>query len=309
MAIAFLYAGQGSQKPGMGRDLYAAFPEVQEIFDYSPLGSDLKRLCFDAELSELSLTENTQPAMGAFAAAVTRVLALEGVTPDFAMGLSLGEYSALHSAGVFDWREMLDLLAFRGSAMAECSRGVDFKMSAVLTSDAELVERAVTQVEGDVWCCNYNCPGQTVIGGLRADVERAESLALELGARRCMPLNVGGPFHTPLMRAASDKLEQYMQPWRFSSARFPVVTNVTGEAVEPAADVKPLLTRQVMSPVRFEVGLRTLAELGVTTFAEIGPGSVLSGFVKKTLPSASTLAIETVEDLRSAVTTLKEARS
>jgi [acyl-carrier-protein] S-malonyltransferase len=304
MAIAFLYAGQGSQKPGMGKDFYDAFPTAREIFDYQPQGIDIHRLCFGADLEELSLTENTQPCMGAFAAAVTKLLYGEGIVPQFAAGLSLGEYGAMHAAGAFGWQTLLDLLAFRGSAMADASKGIDFKMTAVLSDDASIAERGVSEAGGNVWCCNYNCPGQTVMGGERSAVELAEEKCKSLGAKRCLTLNVGGPFHTPFMKSASVKLTEYTAALDFKPLEFPVIFNVTGKPLGTGEDIRAMMAKQVMSPVRFEASIRMLAELGADTVIEIGPGKALSGFVKKTAPNIRTLNIETAEDYRRVLTEL-----
>jgi [acyl-carrier-protein] S-malonyltransferase len=305
MKTAFLYAGQGSQKAGMGKDFYEEYSEVRGIFDYKPLGVNVSELCFESDLAELSKTENTQPCMGAFAAAVTKLLYSENIVPQYAAGLSLGEYGALYAAGVFDELTLLDLLAFRGGAMSEASAGLDFKMTAVFAEDVALVERSVSAVSGDVWCCNYNCPGQTVIGGERTAVEAADAKCLELGARRCIPLNVGGPFHTPFMQPASERLAAYIETLTFKTMQFPVIFNVSGKPLNGGERVQGLLTEQIKSPVRFEAGIRTLAELGVDTFVEIGPGKVLSGFVKKTVADASVINIETTDDYRKAVAALK----
>jgi [acyl-carrier-protein] S-malonyltransferase len=289
----------------MGRDFFGEYPEVRDIFGYAPGGLDLGTLCFDADLAELSRTEHTQPAMGAFAAAVTRLLYGAGITPQYAAGLSLGEYGALHAAGVFGAETLLDLLAFRGRAMADASRGVDFGMSAVICDDASVTERAVAETAGGVWCCNYNCPGQIVIGGESAAVAEATKLALEYGARRALPLNVGGPFHTPFMNPAAVALSDFFAKLDFAEMKFPVVFNVTGGVLAPGGTVRGNLTEQVRSPVRFETCLRTLAASGVDTVIEIGPGKTLSGFVRKTAPEIKTYAIDGTEDFRAVVRDLK----
>jgi len=298
MKLAFLYAGQGAQKPGMGQDLYDEYPEVRGIFDLRPMGLAIRSLCFDSDMETISRTEHTQPCMGAFAAAVTRLLVQNGVAAQCAMGLSLGEYGALHAAGVLDAGALLDLLAFRGAAMAEASEGLDCGMTAVLNLASEDVERAVAEIGGDVWCCNYNCPGQTVIGGDRADVEKAAARCLELGAKRCLTLNVSGPFHTPFMAPAAEALRGRFQSLALSNMRIPVVFNATGTLLPENETVKNMLVRQVISPVRVEDGIRALLSLGVDTIIEIGPGNALSGFVKKTAPEITTHNISTANDFR-----------
>jgi len=308
MKTAFLYAGQGSQRPNMGRDFYDEYESIREIFDMTPLGVSVKTLCFESDAAALSDTASTQPCMGAFAAAVTKLLYQEGIVPDAAAGLSLGEYGALHAAGVFNSDTLLNLLAFRGRAMAEASKGIEHKMTAVLSADSNIAEKAVSEISetaGNVWCCNYNCPGQIVIGGLAAHVDEAAALALSRGARRALPLNVGGPFHTPFMKPAAEALGRFMDTVAFSKPSFPVIPNITGLPPEPDADIRNTLKSQVYSPVLFEKSLRTLASLGISCFLEIGPGKALAGFVRKTLPDAEVFSIDTTEDFRAAISKLR----
>ena len=203
MKLAFLYAGQGSQAPGMGKDLYEAYPAFRQVLDNAPVDFDLKKTCFEGE--HLNETKYTQPCMVAFAAGVTAVLKENGIEPELAAGLSLGEYSALCAAGVWDAPTAIALAAFRGNAMAEAAKGIDSAMVAVLNLDREKLQEACDKAAGlgVVQIANYNCPGQLVIAGEKAAVEQAAAYAKELGARRCMPLNTSGPFHTKLLEPAS----------------------------------------------------------------------------------------------------------
>lgn len=305
MKLVFLYAGQGSQKCGMGGDFYAEYPQIRPIFETPAMGLDLRALCFDAPMETLSETRHTQPCMAAFAAAVTRLLNDEGIRPDYAAGLSLGEYGALHAAGVFDGKTLVELLAFRGRVMAETTKGMDSAMTAVFGLDEGAISGAVTTVGGGAYCCNFNCPGQIVIGGERGAVEAAAAACLALGAKRCVPLNVSGPFHTPFMEQASLLLEKKLESVPFAPMGCTVFSNVTGEAIPEGADIRQLLVQQIKMPVRFERILKNLAALGVDTAIEIGPGKVLSGFVQKTAPNIRHYAIGTVADFKRTVEELK----
>ena len=299
MSLAFLYAGQGSQHPGMGADLYETYPIFREILDSADVDFDLKTVSFADPDGVLNQTEYTQPCMVAFAVGMTAILAQLGITPDYAAGLSLGEYSALQAAGVFTPQQAISLAAFRGKAMASACAGMACGMSAVLGLDREKLQQACDQASdlGVVEIANYNCPGQLVIGGVQAAVDKAAALAKDLGAKRCLPLKVSGPFHTSLLRPAGDALREKFQEITFGQMAFPVLFNCLGREMGENDTIPALLEKQVQSSVYMEDTIRRLEELGVDTIVEIGPGKALSGFVKKTAPSIKTYAVETCADV------------
>ncbi len=295
MKLGFLYAGQGSQTPGMGQDFCEAYSEFDDIFSNSPVDFDLKRCAFTGE--NLNETQYTQPVMVAFACGVTALLREAGIVPEVAAGLSLGEYSALAGSGVWDTETAVELARFRGQAMTRAVEGMESGMMAVLNLDREKLQEACDKASslGVVEIANYNCPGQLVMGGELAAVEQAAVYAKELGARRVMPLKVSGPFHTSLLAPAAKELHQYFETILFDEMTYPVLFNTLGgeKGSEPIGE---LLERQVMSSVYMEETIRTMEAMGVDTIVEIGPGKVLSGFVKKTAPNIKTYAISSVED-------------
>ena len=307
MSLAFLYAGQGSQHPGMGADLYEAHPAFRAVLDAAGVDFDLKTTMFTDPDGVLNLTEYTQPCMVAFAAGMTALLAERGIVPDYAAGLSLGEYSALQCAGVFTAPQAISLAAFRGKAMAAAAAGRPCGMNAVLGLDREKLQEACRQAAGAgvVEIANYNCPGQLVIGGEQAAVDKAAALAKELGAKRCLPLKVSGPFHTSLLAPAGDALREKFRETAFGAMRIPVLFNCLGREMGPEDTIPALLEKQVQTSVYMEDTIRRLAELGVDTIVEIGPGKALSGFVKKTAPAIKTYAVETCADLDALSAALK----
>ena len=307
MKLAFLYAGQGSQHVGMGRDLYEAYPAFRQVLDSAPVDFDLKKLCFDGPEEQLNDTRCTQPCMVAFAAGVTALLKEAGIVPDYAAGLSLGEYSALQCAGVFDARTAISLVAFRGQAMADAVQGRPCGMAAVLGMDRESLKAVCAQASdaGVVECTNFNCPGQIVISGDAAAVDKAGELAKAAGAKRVLPLKVSGPFHTSLMAPAGDALKEKFQSVSFGEMEIPVLFNCLGDLKGEADTIPALLERQVQRSVYLEDTIRRLHELGVDTVVEIGPGRALSGFVKKTAKEIMCYPVETAQELQAAIAALK----
>ena len=311
MKLGFLYAGQGSQHPGMGADLYKAFPTFRAVLDSAAeqVDFDLKEISFTDTKGILNQTRYTQPCMVAFAAGMTALLAERDIVPAAAAGLSLGEYSALHAAGVFDADTAVELVAFRGKAMEDAAAGRPSAMVAVLGLDRAALQEACDEASahGCVVIANYNCPGQLVLGGEKAAVETAAALAKEKGARRCLPLKVSGPFHTRLMAPAGDALAQRFAGENFGTMETPVLFNCLGHEKAETDSIPQLLVKQVQSSVYMEDTLRRLGELGVDHILEVGPGSALSGFVKKTLPGVVCTAVETPEQLDAVLTAWKEA--
>ena len=312
MKTVFLYAGQGSQRAGMGKDLYETFPEYREVIDSLNLSFNLKSMMHEGDFETLSRTEYTQPCMAAFAAGVTAVLKKEGMMPQGACGLSLGEYGALHAAGIFDAEDYVKITEFRGREMACAAEGKVCSMSAVLGLEPAAVEEACTQCEsaGFVKPVNYNCPGQCVICGDEPAVAAAESLLKDKGAKRCIRLNVSGPFHTKYMEPAGKALRTFLEEIPFAEPQMNLTLNVTGDFYRPSENLKELLEAQIQNSVQFESQILRFLEAGADTFVEIGPGNTLAGFVKKTAKEVNkrvtTYTIDTAEDLKALIAKKEE---
>ena len=291
---AFLFAGQGAQYLGMGRDLYNQYPIVQETIDQASqvLGYDLRHL-IDTEEEKLNQTRYTQPAILATSVAIYRLLQEKGHQSDMVAGLSLGEYSALVASGALDFEDAVALVAKRGAYMEEAAPAGSGKMVAVLNTPVEVIEEACQKASelGVVTPANYNTPAQIVIGGEVVAVDRAVELLQEAGAKRLIPLKVSGPFHTALLEPASQKLAETLAQVNFSDFTCPLVGNTEARVMQKE-DIAQLLTRQVKEPVRFYESIEVMQEAGVTNFIEIGPGKVLSGFVKKIDKTAKLANVE-----------------
>lgn len=299
MKLGFLYGGQGSQTVGMGREFYEKEPLFREVYDHAPVDFDLRTLCLEGPEERLAQTRYTQSCLLAYQIGLTKLLAQRGIFPQAAAGLSLGEYGAIYAAQVFSQNTAFATVALRGRAMEEAASGLECGMTAVLGLSWELLSEACRRASnlGVVQICNDNCPGQLVISGEKDAVTAAGKYALELGAKRCMPLKVSGPFHTVLMAPAGEALKRYFQEISFGVPKFPVYFNCLGDTMEEPDRIPGLLVRQVQTGVRFADCIRAMVRDGVDTMVEIGPGRTLSGFVKKTAPQVCIYTIRNMEDL------------
>jgi [acyl-carrier-protein] S-malonyltransferase len=294
--IAFIFPGQGAQTVGMGRALADAFAVCRDTFAEADaaLGFAISRVAFDGPADQLTLTENTQPAILTVSVAAYRLLASRGLEPAFVAGHSLGEYSAHVAAGTFSFRDAVQIVRKRGRYMQEAVPVGQGAMAAILGLDAEGVSRACAEAaENDIVSpANLNAPGQIVIAGSRDAVARACERARALGARRAVPLPVSAPFHCALMKPAEERLAPELRALAVSAPRVPVIANVDGEPKRDGQAAIEALVRQVSSPVRWEDVVRRLGSEGVDTYVELGPGSVLSGLVRKIQRDARVVNVE-----------------
>ena len=310
MKTAFVFPGQGSQKVGMLKDLYEAYPIVRERFAQADeaLGYSISQLCFEGPDTELVKTANTQPAILTASVACYEVLKEKGFTPDIVGGHSLGEYSALVAAGVLDFKEAVYVVHKRGEYMQEAVPLGEGAMAAILALPREEVVRICGEVNdtvGSVQAVNFNCPGQIVIAGATKAVEVATEKMKEAGAKRAVMLPVSAPFHSRLMEPAAKRLQEELDKIEVKNAQIPVVANITGEILTDGATIKAALVKQAAAPVLWEDCVATMINFGVTRFVEVGPGKVLTGFTKKINKAMKLANVEDESSLAAAISFLQ----
>jgi [acyl-carrier-protein] S-malonyltransferase len=311
--LAFLFPGQASQYPGMGKNLAENFAESRAVFDEADaaLGFSISRLCFEGSEEALKLTENTQPAILTVSVAAYRALAAHGIEPNFAAGHSLGEYSALVAAGALEFSTAVKLVRQRGRYMQEAVPAGEGAMAAILgLSPADVAEVCKKAAGGEIVSpANLNSPDQTVIAGSAAAVKRAVETASQSGAKRAVILPVSAPFHCALLMPAQQRLETDLRAAKFSNLRFPLITNADAEAITSGDEARESLIRQVTMPVRWHESMREMIEQGVNIFVEIGPGKVLSGLLRQIDRSVRCLNVEDAASLQATLDKIAQARA
>lgn len=309
VGIGLVFPGQGSQSVGMGKALYDAHPSLKQVYDEasSVLGYDVAALCFDGPAERLNLTEFTQPALLVSSIAAWKLIEPVGIKPVAVAGHSLGEYSALVAAGGVSFSDAVGLVQKRGRYMSEAVAPGTGLVAALLGLTTEVVKEVCRMAAsvGVVAPANFNSPGQIVIAGEKAAVERAIELAKEKGCRKAVSLPVSVPVHTPLMQQAADRLAKDLAAIRWSDLRAPLINNAEAKAISHARDIQASLVRQLPSSVLWEDTIQIMSKMGVTTFVEVGPGAVLTGLIKRIVPDAKWLNVNDPKSLEITVQSLK----
>jgi len=311
--VAFVFPGQASQYPGMGKELAEKYSAARAVFDEADkaLGFSIARICFEGTEDELKLTANTQPAILTMSVAVARVLAEKGLQPDFVAGHSLGEYSALVVAGALKFSDAVVLVRKRGTYMQEAVPAGQGAMAAIMgLSPAVVADACKRAAEGQVCAAaNLNSPEQTVISGHATAVKRAVEIASQSGAKRAVVLPVSAPFHSALMAPAQERLAAELKKTEFGALRVPLVTNVDADTITKGEEAREALNRQVTAAVRWEESVRVLVDEGVNTFVEVGPSRVLTGLLRQIERSVAALNVEDEKSLAATMERIAAARS
>lgn len=311
--VAFMFPGQASQYPGMGKELAEKYPAARAVFDEADkaLGFSISKMCFEGTEDELKLTANTQPAILTVSVAAFRVLEEKGIAPDYVAGHSLGEYSALVAVGSLKFVDAVKLVRKRGQYMQEAVAAGQGAMAAIMGLSPAVVQDACKRAaEGEVCsAANLNSPEQTVISGNASAVKRAVEIASQSGAKRAVILPVSAPFHSALMMPAQEKLEKDLQTIAFADLQVPLVTNVDADTIRTGDEARGALVRQVSMTVRWEESMRALLDEGVNTFVEVGPGRVLTGLMRQIERSVASLNVEDEKSLAGTLEKITGARS
>ena len=308
MKIGFLFPGQGAQSVGMGKDLYEKYSEYRNTYEKvnEITGRKIDDLTFDSAEEELSQTKNTQIAILTMSLAILEVLKKHNIQPIATTGLSLGEYTALIHSGAISFEEGIKIVQKRGELMQSLCPTGDWSMAAIMGLEEDTITEICENIKtGFVQSANFNCPGQIVISGEKSGVVEAIEKCKQAGAKRAMELNTSGPFHTCKLKEASDTLAKELSTVNIQEFNTKVIKNIDGKAYESQDNVKEILAKHIISPVRFADGLQTMLDMGIDTFVEIGPGKTLSGFVKRTSKDVKIFNINDVESLENALGGLK----
>ncbi|MFC3882609.1 ACP S-malonyltransferase [Bacillus songklensis] len=312
--LAFVFPGQGSQTVGMGKDFADQYEVAGSMYNQvdDVLGFKLTDIIFNGSQEKLTLTYHAQPALLATSMVMLEQFKTSGIAPDYTAGHSLGEYSALVAAGALSFPDAVKAVYLRGKFMDEAVPAGEGTMAAILGMEAQALKEVTDEItnQGDVvQLANINCPGQIVISGTTAGVEKASALAKERGAKRAISLVVSGPFHSSLMKPAAQKLEQVLNEVTVTDAEVPVISNVTAEPMTTKGEIKQRLVEQLYSPVRWEESIQTLLDNGVDTFIEIGPGKVLAGLIKKINRRANVFSVYDLQSMNQTIEAIKEEKS
>lgn len=308
MKIAFMFPGQGAQKVGMCKEIYDNYPEAKSVYDKASqiLGLDIAELCFNSSEQELNRTSNTQIAIVISSLAICKVLEKHNIKPNVIFGLSLGEYTSLIYSGAIDFESGIKLVRKRGEIMEKYSFDNEYSMAAIIGLDSKIIEEVCKSIDGFVVPANYNYSAQTVISGYRESVAKACELLKLKGAKRTIELNTTGPFHTGKLNDASNEFKIELDKCNFKNTQIDVIKNIDGTVYTSLDDYSSVLANHMVNPVRLDKTFEKLKKDEINLYLEIGPGKVISGFVKKENKEAKTISIENIEGLENLLEVVKE---